>query len=239
LVAGCASFDPRPQENPPWLQRAKVATDGGVRVTAAALARAETIDELGLRLHRHDIQPVWIKAENNEQIRYFILPITLDQGYYSSLEAAWTGHGWFSTDTNTAIDERVRARRLPAFVEPGGTTVSGFIFTNLDEGVKYVSLELFGAGYAEVRRFAFLAPVPGLDTDYQHVQLDKLYAPGEIRNLDENGLREWLESCPAASRAVIERATVILAFVERDERLLLSGADDQIALPVTEASAAV
>ena len=36
-----------------------------------------------------------------------------------------------------------------------------------------------------------------------------------------------------------DQAVTGLAFVERDERLLLTGADDQIALPVAEASAAV
>lgn len=195
LVMGCASFHPKPQENPPWQQRVDVATDGGVKVSVAALTPAETRDELGLRLDRHGIQPVWVKVENNEQIRYYIPPIILDQGYYSPLEAAWKGHGWFSDETNAAIDEHVRARALPAFVEPGAA-VSGFIFTNLDEGVKYVSLELIGAGRAEVRRFAFVASVPGLKTDYQQVEWDKLHAPGEVRNLDQNDLREWLEQLP-------------------------------------------
>ncbi len=36
-----------------------------------------------------------------------------------------------------------------------------------------------------------------------------------------------------------DQAVTGLAFVERDERLFLAGADDQITLPVTEASAAV
>ena len=118
LVTGCASFHPSPQESPPWQQRVSVATDGGVKVWAAALTREETRDEFGLRLDRHGIQPVWVKVENGEQIRYFIPPITLDQGYYSPLEAAWTGHGWFSDETNAAIDDHVRARRLPLSSNP-------------------------------------------------------------------------------------------------------------------------
>src|SRR6185369_11365913 len=168
-------------------------------VRAAALSADEARGALGVRLNRAGIQPVWVEVKNSEQIPFFIPSITIDQAYFSPLEAAWTGHGWFSPETNARMDEYIRERRLPAYVEPGAT-VSGFVFTTLDEGVKYVSLELISASSQQVRRFAFSLPVPGLKTDYHEVELDKLYAPGEVRDLDENGLREWLGQLPCCTK---------------------------------------
>ena len=62
--------------------------------------------------------------------------------------------------------------------------------------MKYVTLELISVGSEQVRRFAFLAPVPGLQTDYQRVQWEKLYSQSERQDLDRDGLRSWLEQLP-------------------------------------------
>ena len=188
-----------PEKHLPWQQRAEEETVGKVTVSVAVLTSAETRNELGIRLDRARIQAVWVKVTNGEQTRYFIPPITIDSGYYSPLEAAWTGHGWFSAKKNARIDEHVYSRRLPVSVEPGAT-VSGFVFTTLDKGVKYISLELIGAGNQGIRRFAFLAPVIGLKTDYHRVRWDKLYAPDEHRDLNEGGLRQWLEQLPPCTK---------------------------------------
>ena len=209
LVAGCASFHPKPQENPPWQQRTKVATDGGVTVSVAALTPAETRDELGLRLDRHGIQPVWVKVENNEPIRYYIPPITMDQGYYSPLEAAWKGHGWFSGETNAAIDEHVRAagvarfrrtrrhgvgvrlhqpRRGPQVRQPGadrGRPCGGAAFRFRGAGPR--SRDRLPAGA--------IGQAPRC----------RARSGTSTRTSCANG---W-NSCPAASRAAIERATAI------------------------------
>lgn len=199
LAAGCASFRPKPQEDPAWLHRALVLQDGNVTASVAALTPDEARDALGFNLASDDIQPVWVRIENREEIRYYVPPATIDPEYYSPLEVAWKGHGWFSGDTNARIDQHFRSRRLRGFVDPGAT-IEGFVFTSLDEGVKYVSIELIGAGREQVRRFAFITPIPGLKTDYQQVDLDKLYAPGEIRDLDEDALRDWLEKLPCCTK---------------------------------------
>lgn len=174
------------------------AVDGGVRVSVAALSTDETRDEMGLRLDGAGIQPVWVKVENGESLRFYIPPITIDDTYYSPLEAAWAAHR-FSRETNRRIDQHFYGRRLPLFVEPGAT-VAGFVFTNLDRGVKYVSLLLLGPSAQQVRRFAFLAPVPDLETDYQQVKWDTLYPAGEVRELAESGLRQWLEQLPCCTK---------------------------------------
>jgi LssY C-terminus len=199
LAPGCASFRPRPQEDPPWVHRALVLQDGNVTASVAALTPDEGRDALGFNLAADDIQPVWVRIENREEIRYYIPPVTIDPGYYSPMEVAWKGHGWFSGDTNARIDQHFRGQRLRDFVDPGAT-VQGFVFTSLDEGMKYVSMELIGAGGGQVRRFAFVAPIPGLKTDYEQVDLDKLYAPDEMHDVDEEALRDWLEKLPCCTK---------------------------------------
>jgi hypothetical protein len=198
LVAGCATFDPQPQSDSPFLKRAMTHADGEVKVSLAVLTPQESKEALGIDLAGAGIQPVWVKVENTERVRYYIPPIIIDDRYFSPLEAAWKGHGWFSDDTNQRIDRHFRERRLPAFVDPG-QSVSGFVFTHLDRGVKYVSVELVAVGAEQVRRFEFLADVPGMDEHYKHVDFDKLYATGEVRDLDPAQLRSWLEKQPCCT----------------------------------------
>lgn len=195
---GCATFDPQPGSEKSFLQRAVTRVDAGVKVSVAALAPHEANLALGIDLADAGIQPVWVKVENAETVRYYIPPIVIDDQYFSPLEAAWKGHGWFSEGTNRRIDQHFRERRLPAYVDPG-QSVSGFLFTHLDEGVKYVSLELIAVGAEQVRRFEFLAKVPGSDEDYKHVNFDTLYTAGEIRDLDAVQLRAWLEKQPCCT----------------------------------------
>lgn len=81
---------------------------------------------------------------------------------------AWQGHRWWDPATNQSLDRHLHGLGLPVFVEPGETT-AGYVFTNLVRGVKYASMELVGVGQRKVRRFSFLASVPGLSTDFQKV----------------------------------------------------------------------
>jgi LssY C-terminus len=198
LAGGCATFDPKPQSEWPFLQRAVTRADGEVKVSVAALTPQESREALGIDLADAGIQPVWVKVENAERVRYYIPPIVMDDRYFSPLEAAWKGHGWFSEDTNQRIDRHFREQRLPAYVDPG-QSVSGFVFTHLDRGVKSVSVELIAVGAEQLRRFQFLADVPGMDEHYKHVDFEKLYAPGEMRDLDPAQLRAWLEQQPCCT----------------------------------------
>ena len=187
------------QTGGPWSERIQSQTSGGVTVSTAVLTARESWDELGVWLAGARIQPTWVQVENREEIRYYIPPIIIDQDYFSADEAAWAAHHRFSPRANARIDRTLRARCLPSFVEPGAT-VSGFVFTNLDEGVKYINVELIGARQQRARRFAFMARIPGLQVDFLKLQGIRLYGPEEIRELDEPGLRDWLESLPACTK---------------------------------------
>ena len=119
---------------------------------------------MGVELARHGIQPVWVKVENHESTGFVIPPMAVDHDYFSATEAAWQVHG-INSATNARIEARFLELSLPMRVRPG-ETVSGFVFTNLDKGAKYVSVELLANGATEVRRFAFLAHIPDLKADY-------------------------------------------------------------------------
>jgi hypothetical protein len=194
-----ARFNPQPIDGAPFQKRAESSADGAVKVSVVALTPEEAEEAVGFSVAGYDMQPVWIQVTNGEPIRYFIPPITVDGEYYSPMEVAWKGHGWYANKKNARIDAHLLDLRLPSYVEPGAT-VSGFVFTSLDEGIKYVNVELVGAGTEQLRRFAFLARIPGIKTDYQSVDWDTLYKPGEITDLDDDGLRAWLEQLPCCTK---------------------------------------
>lgn len=195
LIAGCASFHPQPLEKVGFEQRAQSSTDGQVTASVTALTEEEARGALGVDLSGAGIQPVWVKIENREAIGYAIMPIVIDHEYFSPMEAAWQAHGSLSGGTNARIDEYFRKLGLPARVGPG-ETVSGFVFTNLDRGVKYVNVELVGNGAEQVRHFAILAKVPDLNADYLPLQGKSLYDQEQIKELDEASLHAWVEQLP-------------------------------------------
>jgi LssY C-terminus len=195
LAAGCANFQPQPLDEASFERRAQSITEGNVTVAVTALTEKEARDALGVDLAGARIQPVWVKVTNREAIGFMIPPVIVDAEYFSAMEAAWQGHGWLSAGTDARIDAHFRALRLSRSVGPG-QTVSGFVFTNLDEGFKVVNVELIGIGVQQVRRFSLLANVPDLDSDYQRFTAEKLYDKSELRDLHEQAFRAWIESLP-------------------------------------------
>ena len=195
LAPGCASFRPQPLDQAGFERRAQSSSDGQVTVTVAALTEVEARAVLGVDVAADGIQPVWVKVENREAIGFAMPPIVIDHEYFSPLEAAWQAHGWLSAGTNARIDAHFRGLDLPARVGPG-ETVSGFVFTNLDRGVKYVNLELIDLGAGQVRRFSLLARVPDLDADFLHFDAERLYGKDAIQDLDGAAFRSWVERLP-------------------------------------------
>ena len=186
-------FDPQP-----ILGRAERRTAQGVTVDLAALSAAEANGLVGFDITKAGIQPVWVRVRNREGVRYYIPPITIDDDYFSPHEVAWKGHRWFDPAGNLRLDQRLRGLDLPEAVEPGGM-VSGYVFTNRDEGLKYANVELVAPGQRKVRRFPFLAKVPGLRTDFQRVNWGHLSAPARQQDLQEAAFRRWLETLPCCT----------------------------------------
>jgi hypothetical protein len=79
-----------------------------------------------------------------------------------------------------------------------GKKESGFVYSNLDPGIKYVNVTLYGLNRLE--RFIFYFEVPGVQTDYKTVDFDSLYSEDEIVDYqDEGELRAALENLPCCT----------------------------------------
>ena len=122
-------------EDVPLAERAVTQRDGGVGVTVAVLSARESRALFGTDLARSGIQPVWIEVKNQEEVPYWLLAAGLDADYFSAREAANVRHTLFARSANRQMDEFFDQSQFRSPVLPG-TRGAGFVFTNLDEGIK-------------------------------------------------------------------------------------------------------
>lgn len=204
LLSGC-TMAPAPQtESLDYRARAKTQTDGKVRVSAVVLSPEETKKSFGLPLAKKGVQPVWVEIENKEDKEFYVMLLSLDSDYFSPSEVAWMfrSFGEDNTDEEKNIDEKKSLdekiemflqRHIPVVVPPH-STVSGYIYTNLDPAAKVFTVELFGK--QETKLFEFIQVVPGFKADFMGVDLDQIYMPNKVQDLDLKGLRAYLETLP-------------------------------------------
>ncbi len=168
LLCGCVSMGALSEGDPnDYKHRLMTEIDGGVGVSASALSPGESKTAFGVPLADKGIQPVWIEVENNEAQTYWLMSIGMDPNYFTPTEAADTFNRKRDGSTNRELEQRFRDQ---AFVNPivPGATVSGFIFTNLDEGVKMIEVDLVGND--TLKTISFLTHIPEFRADY----IDKL-----------------------------------------------------------------
>jgi len=191
LLAGCAAA-PRVSQPTDYRARAETQSQGGLRVSAAVLNSEEARLAFALPLADRGVQPVWLEIENREDKGYVLMVLSVDPDYFAPSELAWM----FRAEGDTSLDDRIEMfidRHIPPVVPPR-TTVSGFVYTHLDPGAKAFGVELFGP--REVRSFGFVQEVPGFASDYARVDFRRLYRPEDVRDLDLDGLRAYLEQLP-------------------------------------------
>jgi hypothetical protein len=194
VVGGCASTHlGAEQDLPGYRERALSSSQDGVRVSTSVLSAAESLDVYGLPLAREGIQPVWVKVENGDDLPYWLLELGLDPDVIPPTEAADVFAG---RDNRATVEATFRelAFRNPV---PPGSSVSGFVLANLDEGLKMVQVDLLANGRS--RSFSFLNPVPGFRADYhsREVFTREIYRPEDIvDHADEASLRAALEALP-------------------------------------------
>lgn len=194
LLAACSAYRPQPPAQPAFLSRTQTETRAAVRASVAALGAKESAEYFGVNLAAHGIQPVWVEIENGGAVPLYLLLSSVDPAYFSAREAAYRMHSWLGTSNNQRIDEYFDSQAIDGRI-PAGATRAGFVFTNLDERIKYVTVQLFGP--RETMAFYFLVDVPGVRTDYDLVDFDGLYHADEIVDLEgEDELRAALERLP-------------------------------------------
>jgi hypothetical protein len=197
VTFGCTIYQkPRPFHDVNFQQRSLSKVNGDVRVTVAVLSAEESRQLFGVNLAGKDIQPVWVRVQNADSVPYWLMSAGLDPDYFSPLEAAYAFHGTIGSSVNEQIDDHFTVMNFRNPIGPG-TSVSGFIFANRDEGTKVVDIDLITYGNAKF--FTFFVPVPGIEADYHEVDFDKLYSEEEIVHLNENELRKAVENLPCCA----------------------------------------
>jgi len=191
-VSGCALVSPQPEALAlDFKSRAITRSEHGVRVSTSVLSADESLAVYDAPLSTRGIQPVWIEVENRDSVDYWLMSSGLDPNFFPASEAADA-----FTSGQPEIEQRFRelAFRNPV---PAGETVSGFVLTNLDEGVKMVQVDLVASG--RLTAFSFLSVVPGFRADYRSREVlpRELHAPDEIIDYtDDNAFRAALAALP-------------------------------------------
>ena len=201
LISGCAtgqvstSFDPRPINEVGFRDRSQSEYDDEVRVTVAVPTADENKELFSANLYLNEIQPVWVKVENHSDRTYYLLSIPFDPNYFSPLETAYSVHGGLDQSARREMGKYYRRMNFRNPILPN-TSVSGFIFTNLDEGEKIVQVNLIAVERLKI--FTFFLQIPGMRVDYKMVDFDSLYPKEEIVELSEDRLWAALEKLPCA-----------------------------------------
>ena len=196
IADGCATSGPQPGtiEYKPYRERAETQAQGDLSVTVALPTAAEAADIYGADLAEKQIQPVWIEVRNDAAVPYWFLISGLDPNYFAASEAAHAFRATTADGADRALDERFDSLQFRNPIMPGAT-VSGFVLTNLDEGVKVVDVDLIARG--DARSFTFVAVDPSFKATSLRVDFDKLYRSDELIHVDdEDELRTLLEQLP-------------------------------------------
>lgn len=192
LLAGCAA-GPEPVRILPegdYRERLVVQERGGIRITAGVPSADESEALFGRKLYDRGIQPVWLEIDNQRDQGISFLPVGLDAQYFPPLEVANLDAAE-STPPDALVDAFFLEQRMRLEVPPGAS-MSGFVFTRLDEGTKSFNVDVFGEAYFD--NFTFFIPVPGLKIDHYDVDWANLYAPDEWQDVTEEELLRGIEA---------------------------------------------
>lgn len=198
MVSGCATvFSPHPIDKVPFKTRAQKQMLDGLTVTAAVPTIEEAKSIYGLDLSLKGMQPVWIKVKNEENLPYWLLQSGLDPAYFSASEAAYAFRSSTSTESHQAINKHFQNLQFINPIRPG-STVSGFIIVNLEEGFKALDIDLISR--SKVRSFTFIIKDPSFKGDFTLVDFYSLYDDTQIIEIkEEEALRSAIEKLPCCT----------------------------------------
>ena len=201
-LTGCAvlrtpaSFDPPSINEVRFRDRIQTKADQDIRVSVAVPTADETKQLFRADLIRREIQPVWVKIENHSKNTYYLISNAIDQNHYSPLETAYALGGGFIESYRNKMEMYYRSMSFKNPILPD-TAVSGFIFTNLDEGEKVVQVDLVAE--ERVKFFTFFVQIPGMRVDYRMVDFNSLYPQNQIVDLNEEELKVALQNLPCCT----------------------------------------
>jgi hypothetical protein len=171
-------------------------TEGGITVTVGVPSRQEAALIFDADVYSHNMQPLWVRVTNETDQKLIILPSSIDQEYYSPNEAAYKTKSGYSKKGQKAREHYFNEKSLPYHIPPLSQS-SGYIFTRLDEGNQYVTVDILTGN--DLDRFNFILDVKYMDTRYKKVGPETVYASHEIKDLSLSELRQELAALPCCT----------------------------------------
>lgn len=192
-ITGCASHTPLQELDLTAVQnRAETQVQGDVRVSLSILGADESQHLSGHDLAAKGVQPIWLKIENHTSHPVWFLPTGIDPEYFSPREVSYSFHRTFARQDNEALDREFDALGINRIVRPGQTH-QGFVFANLDQGMRPVEVALVSD--RSLLSFVFFAEVPETVSDSTILDPDDLYPA--IRDYEQSEeLRRALQTLP-------------------------------------------
>ena len=198
ILSGCSRHGVVYYDDQHYEQRVARYTSQDALVEASALGSDESLRVFGAPLNDVGIQPVWIKITNTSDEAHWFFPIGVDSEYFPAYEVARRAirPEGLSEDQ---LYERLVNYQITHFVPPH-STISGFVYTHTDEGMKSFKVELHNP--RKVIKHTFVVPVPGLPHDHFDFEQDAIYHHHEISDLDLETLRRWIEALDCCTRNI-------------------------------------
>ena len=194
---GCASFRPGGIDEAGFLERSETRSNEEFRITVAVPSGPECRALFDSKLYKKKVQPVWVEVENRSPDPVLLSPYSVDPDYFPPLEVAWLSHRAMAKKTNRRINAFFYDQSFPQYVG-AGQIESGFIFTNLDKGIKYVPMDILLED--RIQDFEFFLPVPGFRADFSAVDFESLWEVAQQTELkSEEEVRAWVESLPCCA----------------------------------------
>jgi hypothetical protein len=195
LAFGIGSGPARAQQalDPGTVMRQALA-DVAVEVAVPDAGRVQRI--FGVPVLDKGIQPVWISIRNTGAEPVWYLPITTDPAYYSALEVAYRFHDALRPEADEERHALFERLQMPLRADPG-QTISGFVFTHRETGLKFLTIGLLRADRREEARF--VVPVSGPGFAVEQVDFDALYPADKLTTVDLAGLKAALASLPCCA----------------------------------------
>ncbi len=190
MLNGCASVSPTKVDTRSYHERIERQQASGLEVAVSVLGTRDSQREFGAPLASRGIQPVWLEIRNDTPREYHLMPLSIDPDYFSPSEVAWRMR---SSGNYKDLLRRFRNAHIPIVI-PARSKRAGFVYTNMDPGAKVVTVQLIST--RDTRAFEFVLLVPDFEADFDRVDLNALYRPGQRRDLDLGGLRRYLAALP-------------------------------------------
>ena len=189
------------------IERAQTKQEGAFQVRASVPGENEAAKIFGIPIYKRGIQPVWLEITNNSDHRARLTLSSIDREYFSPHEVAYMHKKLFSKQGWQDMEDYFYRIAIPRQIPPN-ETVSGFVFTHLDQGTKAFNVEIFytDSNLAQdlqrkdlSERFTFFITVPGFVPDHAEVDFQTLYPAETVQDVTEAGLRTLLETLPCCT----------------------------------------